>query len=91
MWKENKIVMEFERLTADGRLWAVKYDGDKTNVFDEVFQSGQMWSGSNLFSIQILLIWTSISILRILMRLYLIQLLNGYYCGRKNSKTKFYL
>jgi len=29
--------MEFERLTADGRLWAVKYDGDKTNIFDEVF------------------------------------------------------
>ena len=29
--------MEFERLTDDGRLWAVKYDVEKSNVFDEVF------------------------------------------------------
>ena len=29
--------MEFERLTDDGRLWAVKYDAEKSNVFDEVF------------------------------------------------------
>lgn len=29
--------MRFERLIDDGRLWAVMYDEDETNVFDKVF------------------------------------------------------
>ena len=29
--------MKFERLTDDGRLWAVKYDDDENNIFDTVF------------------------------------------------------
>ena len=30
--------MKFERLTQDGRLWAVVYDGDAANIFDIVFE-----------------------------------------------------
>lgn len=29
--------MKFERLTEDGRLWAVVYDGDEGNIFDIAF------------------------------------------------------
>ena len=29
--------MEFRRILDDGRLWAVKYDGENTNCFDSLF------------------------------------------------------
>ena len=29
--------MKYERLTEDGRLWAVIYDGESTNSFEKLF------------------------------------------------------
>lgn len=36
MYKEA-LIMEFDRILDDGRLWAVKYEGEENNCFDLLF------------------------------------------------------
>lgn len=33
------LFMEFDRILADGRLWAVKYEGEEKNCFELLFDS----------------------------------------------------
>ena len=38
--------MTFEKIIEDGRLWAVRYDGESENALGNLFNSGVTWSGS---------------------------------------------
>ena len=34
---QKELVMRFERILENGRLWAVMYDGDNVNIMEKVF------------------------------------------------------
>lgn len=39
------MMMRFEKILPNGRLWATVYEGEETNTLDAHSRNGKMWRG----------------------------------------------